>query len=250
VARLLALYGEEKYSMGELVRILESDPAIASRLLRLANSAYYGFHRQVSTIQRAVIIVGQVTVQAVALAASLAEAWEGRTVPSQAEDLWVHAYQCGMGCRYLAQRLPASPWRSPGDALFLTGLLHDVGKLLFLAQSPEAYVADLTAAERREDLLARERDRFGQDHAEAGGDALDSWSFPPCMAAAVRYHHAGGLRAELRPDWEVLTTVDDLLRGLSAASSDSELPAQLLADLNDFLEHNREEAQSFYRAMA
>ena len=249
-SRILALFGEDGYSTAELVRILEGDPATVSRLLRLANSAYYGFERQVSSVERAVLMVGEVTVQAISLAATLLEAWKGRTLPRQAEDIWVHGYLCGLGCRYLAERLPATAWRSRGDALFLTGLLHDLGKLLYLAHAPQGYVEDLEAAASREDLLARERERFGRNHAELGGDALEEWRFPPRMAAAVRFHHAGGLRAELRPDWEVLTTVDDLLRGLPPAPSESDIPAQLLTDLCDFLDKCRDEAQAFYRAVA
>jgi hypothetical protein len=69
------------------------------------------------------------------------------------------------------------------------------------------------------------------------------------MAAAVRYHHAGGLRAEFRADWEVLTTVDNVLRGLPPPGPGGTLPSGLVSDLAKYLEDSQEEAHTFYRAM-
>ncbi|MBI5014245.1 MAG: HDOD domain-containing protein [Deltaproteobacteria bacterium] len=250
VARLLSVCARDEYSLAELVSTVEGDPGIASRLLRLANSAYYGLHRQVGDLERAALVLGRTTVQAVALGATLLELWRDRPLPARAEDLWVHAYLCGMGCRHLARRLPSSPWRSEAEALFLAGLLHDLGKLLFLAREPEPYLEALEQLADRPSLRTWERDHFGADHAEAGAEALEAWSLPAHVIEVVRHHHAGGLRAELRPDWEVLRAVDDLLIGEPRDEDEEAPPEGLMVDLATHLESARAEAQAFYQAIA
>jgi HD-like signal output (HDOD) protein len=250
VARLVALYTAEDYTIDQVVRLLETDPSVSARVLRLANSAYYGFEGRVDTLQRAGVLLGAAVVQAVALGASLPRPGAGGPIPPEVEDLWVLAYLCGQGCRYLAVRLPSEPNRSKPDALFLAGLLRDVGKILFLAEDPPGYTTILKEAQSSADLREKERQRFGLDHAEAGGDLLESWNLPSHTTALVRYHHRGGLRAELQADWEVLDAASAAAAGEQARATTGRLPAQLLADLGAHLERARPEAHAFYRSVS
>lgn len=248
VTRLLSLYSSEDYTVDEVARIAESDPPVSARLLRLSNSAYYGFSGKVGTVHRAVALLGGVTVQAVALAATVLNSWSNRGPPEEVEALWLHSYLCAVACRHAARRLPPHEHRSPSDALFLVGLLHEVGKFLFLNREPVQYAELLRSAENASELRAGERERYGQDHAEAGGLLLEGWNLPPTLCAAVRYHYEGALRAEYRPDWEVL-------RAAHGAASEEEPPAvgsvspDLFTDLRDLVDRSRPEAEAFYRAV-
>lgn len=247
-ARVLALCAEDDFSLAELVRVIQADPAMSSRVLRLANSAYFGYPRQIGTLDCAVQVLGRIMVQALVLGHSLLTLW-GKRAPAEVERLWVHAYLCALGCRHLTQRLPKDPHLSQPDTLFVTGLLHDIGKILFLADSPEVYGAALAQWTDRESLLNWERGRFGSDHAEAGGAALEDWSVPFSIAAVVRYHHRQGLRAELLPDWNVLRVVDDLAAGTEVLDLESPLPRALLADLSGRMDGFAEDARAFYRVI-
>jgi len=249
VARLLALYATEEYHAEEVAGALETDPALAGRVLRLANSAYYGFVGRVDTLQRSVVLLGKVTVQAVALAASLLRAWRGRALPGPVEQIWVHSYLCGVGCRHLARMLPRPVLRTAPDALFLAGLLHDVGKLLFLTEDPEGYAEDLAAAASGEDLRTREIERFGRDHGEAGGELLEAWNLPAWLCAVVRYHHADDLRAEYQAPLEVLVAAHATACGEPAATSQLVTP-ELAGAVAERMEAARPEAEEFYRAIA
>jgi HD-like signal output (HDOD) protein len=249
VARLLALYATEEHQAEDVAAALETDPALAGRVLRLANSAYYGFVGRVDTVQRAVVLLGKVTVQAVALAASLLRAWRGRALPPAVEEIWVHSYLCGVGCRYLGRLLPRSAVRISPDALFLGGLLHDVGKLLFLTEDPGGYAEDLEAAESDAALRLREVERFGRDHEEAGAELLEAWNLPSWLSAVVRYGNDGDLRAEFRAPQEVLAASHAAVRGEPSAHHRLITP-DLAAALAERLEAARPEAEEFYRAIA
>jgi HD-like signal output (HDOD) protein len=246
-ARLIALYSSEDYTVDQVVSLLEADPGISSRVVRLANSAYYGFQGKVESSRRAALLLGGATVQAVALGTTLLHHWAAGSVPPQIEALWIEAFLCGTGCRYLARRLTRYSHRGDPDALFLAGLLRDVGKLLFLAEDPGGYAAMLLDAGSGTELRVAERQHFGRDHAEVGGEFLDAWRFPRRTAALVRHHHDGGLRAELHPDWEILAAASAALKGEAAAG---DIPPDLVADLADHLARSRAEAEAFYRSLS
>jgi len=248
VTRLLALYASDDYTVAGVIRALETDPAIAARLVRLANSAYYGFERRVDTLPRAVVLLGGVTVQAVALGANLLTTWGGRP-PLAAATLWMEAYLCAKACRYLGQRLSAHPHRSAPDALFLTGLLHPIGRLWFLSQSPVEYARLLAELGPSAALEVREVELFGWAHPAAGGALLEAWRFPAPIAANVRHQRHDQLRAELRPDWTVLTAAIAVCRG-EPVPAELDLPQDLCDDLAQQVERDRPEAEAFYVAIA
>lgn len=246
VARLVALYSTEDYTAEDVVALLETDPPISGRLLRLANSAYYGFAGHVDSLQRATVLLGRTAVQAVALGATLLKRWRGGA-PAQVQELWVHTYLTGIACRYLARRLPRHPFRSEPDTLFLVGLLHDVGKFHFLGSDTETY-ADALAEKTGLPLRQWEEERFGRNHAEAGGDILDAWNLPAWMASLVRYHHGGELRAELRTNAEVFEAAHAVVKNQGWLETLT-LPEALAKDLRTHLEKMRPEAEAAYEAI-
>jgi HD-like signal output (HDOD) protein len=250
VARLIRLYASEDYSVDEVVAALETDPPISSRVLRLANSAYYGFLGQVERLQRGVVLLGGVTVQSIALGATVLRRWARSAPPAPVREIWVHAYLCGVGGRHLGCRLPLSADLPPPDALFMIGLFHDVGKIWFLAQDPDSYPALLENL-AGEELRAAEREQFGQDHAGMGGDLLEAWGLPSRVVHVVRHHHGGDLRAELRPALDVIRCVDGLLAEGEADGipMGNALPQALRGDLRVHLEKARPAAETFYEAI-
>ena len=250
VVRLMEVFASEDFGMKEVVAELETDPSVSGRLLRLANSAYYGVPREVDTLHRAVVLLGGVIVQGLALGISVFRRWSRSTTPLMAKEIWVHSYLCATGCRYLSCRLPAQFRLLSADSLFLAGLFHDIGKILFLSHGPDLY-GQLLEQISGEELRREEREGFGRDHAEMGGELLASWGFPPEIVAVVQFHHRPDLRAELRPAWRVIRAVHRLLDGVEkeADIEEKELPPGLLEDLAEHLEKARPKARAFYEAV-
>ncbi len=245
VARVLALFAAEDYRTEDVVRVLEHDAPISSRVLRLANSAYYGFPGRVDRLQRAVVLLGAATVQGLALATAVLDLWDGDP-PEPVREIWVHAYLTAEGSRLLRRRIPDALCPVHPDTLFLAGLFHDLGKIWFLASDPEGYPGLLDPG--RGDLRAHEAAAYGWDHAEAGGRLLETWGLPASIVALVRFHHEGELRAELRAGLDILRCAHAAVLGGEPVLPEG-LPPSLAADLRAHIEAMRPEAEAFYQAL-
>jgi HD-like signal output (HDOD) protein len=183
------ILGDPKSSAKEVARILETDQAIAAKVLKMANSAYYGLMGKVSSIQHASVVLGYKTLaEIVTLAggsAVLGSTLEGYDLA--AGDLWRHSLGVAFGSKIIASRKhPALA----NDA-FAAGLIHDVGKLVldpYVKERKEAFQAFM-AGEQRPFLLA-EKEILGFDHAEIAFELCEAWNVPQDLLSAIRHHHA------------------------------------------------------------
>lgn len=174
-------------SAASLGRVIGKDPGLTTRLLRLVNSAYYGFSGRVDTVSRAVSIVGTRELRLLALATSAVEVFE--RIPNEFIDMvsfWRHAVFCGV----LARRLGGRCRVLHDERLFVAGLLHDVGRLLLFSRLPGASAKVLDGIRNGEqDVAAVERRVLGFDHAAVAAELLARWQLPSSLQEAVRCHH-------------------------------------------------------------
>jgi HD-like signal output (HDOD) protein len=192
--RLLAAISRDHVDLSSLVSIIERDVALTARVLKVANSPYYGYDRAVDSAHRAVVILGVSVVRNVALASSLDPMFRGgRITPTfHLRELWQHSVAAAVLAEALAeQRAPALT-----ALAFLGGLLHEVGWLVHLRHDPEglsALVADCEAARFPSVIALRDEEigRFGLCHEVLGGALLDHWRLPPALCEAVSDHHGG-----------------------------------------------------------
>lgn len=174
--------------MKELASLLESDQAIAAKVLRLANSAYYGLSGKVSSIRHASSLLGYKTLgQLITMAAT--SQLMGKMLTGYgmtAEDSWEHSLSVATCSKALA--LECRP-DLENDA-FAAGLIHDAGKLIL-----EPYVLERMAGFEkyteggRRTMLQAEQKILGFDHAEIGHEVCKHWKIPENIASAIRYHH-------------------------------------------------------------
>ena len=181
LTRVLQLVNDDECSANMLGGAVSCDPALTTKLLRLANSAFYGMSGRIGTPSRAVTVVGFTTVGA--LAASAATGLDGRGATPA--GYWKRA-----ACLAVAASLLAKTVGADQPQAFCAGLLADLGGALLHQVESEAYEAavDEAVAERLE-LIRVERDRFGWAHDELGARVLEAWRFPPPLCAAIAGHH-------------------------------------------------------------
>lgn len=163
--------------------VLQQDAALSARVLRLANSAYFGLPRPASDVRAACVLLGFDSVRAMAIGVSTLDALSAGV--KQALDLdrfWRHS----LGAATAAQLLARHAGISDAGGAFCAGILHDVGKLVLATLSSERYRALDTGGPA--DLAAEVR-IFGADHGEVGGWLAARWHFPGHIQESIRSHH-------------------------------------------------------------
>lgn len=188
--RVNEMVSKPNVSASEIGKVISQDPALTARLLRIANSAAFGLTAQVSTVSRAVTVIGNKLIRDLVLATSTINAFEG--IPNELvsmENFWRHSLLCGLSARILAERRGMKNT----ETLFIAGMLHDVGQLVIFRKLPaQAKEALLLSIEGPEDFALHnaEQQIFGFDHAQVGAALLRHWSFPPLLVECAEYHHA------------------------------------------------------------
>lgn len=175
-------------SVEGMARALGRDPALAAQVLRLANSAFYGLPKQVTSVPQAVLLLGSRAVRNLALAATTFP-WLSKPLHGYAlgpEQMWQHALGTAVGASMIAQKTRAA---SP-DLAFTAGLLHDIGKLAMSVWLERKLVAYLRIAELEDATFdAVERRVLGYDHTQVGAHLGERWNLPPELILAMRWHH-------------------------------------------------------------
>ncbi len=183
-ARAIGLAESDQFSAHELAQAISADQALSSKMLRLANSAYYGFPRRITTVRDAVILLGFRAVRSATLAACVIDTLPGNRKLDR-NAFWQFAVTVGM----LAEVL-ANATGQHDDEAFTAGVLHNIGRLALSQHRPEELErARALAAEHGVPVIEAERDIFGFTDAELGGGMALMWNFPRELAEAVAQHH-------------------------------------------------------------
>jgi putative nucleotidyltransferase with HDIG domain len=171
----------------DLAAIIKTDPAMSARLLKIVNSAFYGFDEKIDTLKHALNIIGTEQLTDLALAAIVTSKFEG--IPRDLinmETFWMHSIGCGIAARKIAKRIPGVE----AEKMYLGGMLHDIGSLILFKESPEDTRKILIRCkETGENLFKVEKEILGYDHAEVGALMLTEWKLPERLAEIVKYHH-------------------------------------------------------------
>ena len=196
--KLLDLSRDPSASMKAFVEAVQSDPAIAAKILKLSNSSYLGIRSNVTTLQRAVTLLGTRSVTSMALAFSIARQSVGEGETAKAfGTYWRRSVLQAVAAEAQSDSVPE---HTPSE-LFLAGLMLDIGQLAMLRTLGKKY-AELVSAPRGSiaPLIERERMAFGFDHSEAGAALLQRWNFPPMLVEAAGRHHEDEVRAGDSPE--------------------------------------------------
>jgi len=169
--------------MDEVVSVLESDPALCARLLRLVNSVGFSLRTACTSVRHAATLVGTEKLHQIASTAAILDMYE--TGSEETTLLLEHATVVGALCRYLAFHFGLPP-----DELFTCGFLHDIGKLMLLETEGEPYLELLRKDSHEFDtLFIEERKLLGFDHALLAGHVLAAWNIPHPVPKVVAWHH-------------------------------------------------------------
>ncbi len=185
--QLIKTCNEENGGLKDISQVIEKDPALTTRVLRLVNSAYYANKHRIFNVDGAVGFLGTNAIKNIAICSSVHEVFQ--TVNSKTgfnlKQFWWHSLRCAVLAKLIARN---RNFHNPDEA-FLSGMLHDIGKIILWVNFPQPYVELLEMHKGKPELILAGEAQFGATHAEIGAWLLDKWTFPTFIADSVRYHH-------------------------------------------------------------
>ncbi|HEX3135397.1 MAG TPA: HDOD domain-containing protein [Planctomycetota bacterium] len=215
--RIQELVSNPRSTNNQLAEAVGADQGLTTRILRLANSSFYGLAARVDTISQAVALIGTRQVRDLALATAVVDVF--KDIPAGALDghgFWEHSLAVGSASRLIA----AKRHERETERYFVAGLLHDIGLVVMASQMPERVAVNLLSArEAQQPLTVIERRELGFDHAEVGGMVIEHWCLPPAMSEVATHHHHLLTSARHLHDCATIHLADVLVDALAYGSS-------------------------------
>ncbi len=174
-------------SFEDIARITINDQGLSARLLRLANSAFYGYPSTVSNISDALTVIGLQQFKNMALSTCIMGVFKGMPAGLVSmEQFWRKSIACGLCARIMALELR----EANSERFFLGGLLHRVGRLILFKSRPEASIEIMEIGKTRDIHLHHiETEVLGFNHADVGGALLEYWKLPASLSELVTHYH-------------------------------------------------------------
>ena len=222
---------EEKVKVVDLVQLVECDAAISARILSIVNSSLYGYSRDVTSIKQAVVVLGFKSLSQLAVSIAAEKVFsEGESAAESRLQIYEHSLGCAAVARLLANEGYIDV--DSGSA-FLAGMLHDVGKLVFLDVAPNQCL-HMQADCHHGDSLQLEQELFGIDHLAVGAKFGDAWGLPDEITSAIGNHH-DDVTETCEPILRVTSLANELAKiwgvGQSQEPTQSETTLKWLAEI-------------------
>jgi len=189
VMEALNIIGNPKSNINQLSDTISKDIALTTQILKLVNSAYYGFPSQITTINKAMALLGLNKIKSLIMSVAV----QPMMMSCYGASLWEHSIRCAVGCQVLSESLGLSE----SDEAFVMGLLHDIGKTILVIHNKKTVDEIDKLVKVGADRLTAEKMMFGYDHTEIGQKLVDKWRLPLIISSCVRYHHTPHLSDNL-----------------------------------------------------
>ncbi len=184
VTKLTQMVSDPSVSADRIGRVIAKDQILAAKILRLVNSAFYGFPGRISTVSNAVVLLGFSVIRSLVLSASIFETMEKTLI-----GLWEHS----LGCAAIANVIGRRVGLADPEEISTAGLLHDIGKVVIRENlGSDASILDLTVRGEGLSLYQAEQQVLGMDHTEVGNKLCRHWNLPDSLGEPIAYHHEPG----------------------------------------------------------
>ncbi len=205
---VVELVDNPKTSASKLGKVISSDQALTAKVLKIANSPFYGFPKKISTIDFAIIVLGFDALKEIVISISLVSSLQKKSDNYfDAKTFWDHSISTGVVARRLARDLG---YRISGE-VFVGGLLHDMGVSVLhrYFNSEFSRIIEITR-ETDLNILEAEESVMGVTHGEVGGWLAERWNLPEHLAEAIAFHHVPA-KAQINPDLVALVHCADIM---------------------------------------
>ena len=188
INKIISLTEDPDSTVEDMEKAILDDQILTTKILRLANSAYYGYARKISTISQATVLLGFQAIKSIALASTvsifLTSELKGYSLGKN--ELWTQSQTCAIVSRYIAKHIK---YPSPEEA-YVAGLLRDIGKTILNQHMEKEYSEVLNLIEEGNiSFLEAEKAILGFDHAEIGEKVAEKWNLPKALVDSIGHHH-------------------------------------------------------------
>jgi putative nucleotidyltransferase with HDIG domain len=224
VLKITELVNDPKSSARDLARVITDDQVLTARLLKLVNSSFYGFPQRISTVTGAIVLLGFDAIRSLLLTTSVFDLFANRKTKKKniQEKYWDHSLGCAVGAKVIGNYLR----HDKIEELFVSGLLHDIGKIVEMMFLPHEF-AEVVDMVNRDNILmiTAEEKVLGFNHTEVGRLLAEKWNLPAKLVQVIAHHHepiiAGGFMTEAA----IVHLADILSRALSMGyGGDNKVP--------------------------
>lgn len=188
VTQVLSITADPESSANDLMEAILPDQTMCAAILKVANSAFYGLPREIGTIEKAVVVLGQEEVKNIVIGKAIFASFPKMKQEYRAQIglFWEHAFTCG-----LASRIIATQFNMPASEFFIAGLIHDIGKIAMLLAFPNNYdlLHQFSRSPRTFDT-DDEKSNFSVSHDRVGHQLAKRWLLPEKLVMAIGFHHS------------------------------------------------------------
>ncbi len=185
IKHALSVMKDPESSLKELAKIISYDQSLSTKVLTLVNSAYYGFPQQITSITRAISLIGMLKAKNIIMTVAM----KPMLTNQGDKELWTHSITTAVGCEYIAKYLKVM---DPDEA-FVVGFLHDLGKVILKLKDAKLYEKVKETAKTNANILEIEQAYFGTNHCQMGSLLTKRWQLPLLINNTVKYHHTPNL---------------------------------------------------------
>lgn len=187
VAQVLQVTNDPESSAADLMEVVQPDPSMCTAILKVANSALFGQPKKVSSLERAITLLGFNEVESIVLGKAVVTSFQAilKGHEDELREFWQHSFTCGLAAKIIAVHLNLS-----SGQFFMAGLIHDIGKLAMLLSFPKEYGStNMLNQFSSHSQLQQESKLFGISHELVGGKLLQKWNFPQNLLFSIGFHH-------------------------------------------------------------
>ena len=188
IHKVLTIMGDETTSANKLGSLISYDQAISSRLLKVANSAYYGFLKEIATVQHAIVILGFKEVKSLTMGIAVFDTMKESSTETSLiqEEFWMHSMGSALAGQIICKKIGGTD----PETTFTVSLLHDIGKLVLDVFFTQEYAGVLKrVGVNGVNMVEAEEEVMGFSHADVGGWLCERWKLPPLLTLPISFHH-------------------------------------------------------------
>lgn len=211
--RVSELLDNDNSSAHQIGQVVETDPALTTRILKMVNSAYYGFQHEIASIAQAITILGRDRLRQILIGTVLGGVF-GKMDNKIffMEDFWFHSVKTAILARFLCRQTSITSLAQQAETLFTAGLLHEIGRLILVQKLPELSIQVQQAIDMDDaDLFESEKTIFGFTHCETGAAFIKKWGLPDILSDIAKFHHMPEQSAEYQDEARMIFLANNLV---------------------------------------